>query len=138
MGTFCLRIGAFVAPDCEGIHLVPVPTCSPAPSNIKLGHMEPKAWIRYKVDPWFDLSSCVDTFSSDNKDDDMDNSCLYHVFNEDQHTMMGYNGYISNLNFNRALPWYGSFFVIKSRKEDDVVVNVVTDDIPDIKRMLVS
>ena len=137
MDTFCCRIGAFVAPDCEGIHLVPIPTRSPPPSNIKLGHMEPKAWIRYKLDPWFDLTSCMDTFSSDNRDDDMDNSCLYHVFTEDQNVTMGYNRYITNLNFNRALPWYGSILVVKSRKEDDVVVDVVANDIPDIKRILV-
>ena len=39
MDTFCCRIGVFVAPDCEGIHLVPIPTRSHPPSNIKLGHM---------------------------------------------------------------------------------------------------
>jgi hypothetical protein len=65
--TFSFHIGVFVAPDGEGIHLVPIPTCSPPPCTVKVGHMEPKVWIRYKLDPWIDLAHCMDIFSSDAK-----------------------------------------------------------------------
>ena len=75
MDTFCFHIGAFVAPDCKGIHLVPISTCSPQYQSWTYGA---NSWIRYKLNPWYDSPNCMDTFSSNNKDDNMDNSCLYH------------------------------------------------------------
>ena len=134
-------MAAFVGPGCHGIHIVPVPTRPCPPAIIQVGHMEIKNWIEYDFDrsPWLDMADRRQVFTPLAHDDDLDSTCRYYIYFENQGEGRYFppNDYLAALNFQHSRPWHGSLLVLKAKKEDGAVADISFDEIPDIKRMIV-